>query len=1288
MKVKRVLVSLILAATMVLTTAMGMWPQNKVITGKQALPASNLVSVSYDGSRSLDFDKGWKFVLVNPNDITDPSGIYGNATDPHAQAVAFDDSSWRSLDLPHDWSIELFPQASGGGVSGGTGYLQGGLGWYRKTFTLPPSMAGKKISIEFDGVYMDSYEYMNDTLLGNHPYGYTGFSFDVTNLVYTDGVTPNVLAVVVQNKLPSSRWYSGSGIYRNVHLVVTDPIHVTRWGTYVTTPDLENTSQDGYANVHVTTNVINESSEPKTVDLVSKVRDAGGNIVAQTASLSEVLAAQVYTYTDDIRVDNPILWSFENPYLYTLESDLVVDGNVVDTYDTTFGIRYFRIDPDQGFFLNGQHAKLQGVDLHHDQGAMGSAINYDALMREMSILKSMGVNSFRTSHNPPAPEMLDVNQRLGIVMMVEAFDCWSSRKTTYDYARFFNEWSDYDIKEMVNEAKNNPAVIMWSIGNEIRGQTVPVAQRLVDDIKSIDNTRYVVWGSDAYRSLPSPGSVNDQIALLLDGVGLNYNTAKSVDALHERYPTKFLFESESSSETSSRGVYQDPDYVNTGENNVPGRRGASSYDNNFASWTMPNEYGLKKDRDRQYFLGQYIWSGFDYIGEPTPYGVFPVKVSSFGTIDTAGFPKDSYYLFRSQWTSQPMVHLVPMNWTDYKPGENVEVWAYANVDTVELFLNGVSLGVKKFDHKTSLDGVQYLETNECSNDDKNFTTGTPCPGSYTSPNGSVGKLHLTWNVPFEPGELLAVATQDGVEVARDVLYTAGPAYTLKLTPDKKVITADGKSLSYITIEVVDANGVMLPDADNLVNVSVSGSGLLAGMDNGRQESAEGYKLPSHTAYNGKLLVIVQSTDTPGPITIKAISSGLQPATTTVFAIENPGGSELIAIDPVYTRTMAETYPVLPANVQEVFANGTQETMDVRWNNFAPGLNKKTGTYTILGQVAGTPLKAEATITVYDAGGLESYSTAVPVGQAPALPALVRLVYNDGVDQFVPVTWDPIDPLQYSAPGQFTVNGTVAGVDFPAVANIRVTDDFTSDQNIALSTSPLMPSADASYANSNNSLPARMLDGTTTTSGWSNFYNKGATAVLPSVSKAHEKEWVSVGWPNPQRFSTMDVYFTISSSRVLPSVLDVSYWDGISFVPVSDLNTTWAVASNQPTTITFDPVSTTQIRLDMTSPLPDTNIGFMQIAEIQIWGTVVTYNTTASLTDLRIDGQTIPGFDSDTTSYTVPTGAKLPEISATPADNGRLVIVPPLTIPGTATILVRSEEGLAQKTYTIEFVLGQ
>ncbi|GAA3439279.1 hypothetical protein GCM10018954_089000 [Kutzneria kofuensis] len=416
--------------------------------------------------------------------------------------------------------------------------------------------------------------------------------------------------------------------------------------------------------------------------------------------------------------------------------------------------------------------KLHGVDMHHDLGALGSAVDRDAVLRQMRIMKSMGVNALRTSHNPPSPQMLQVCEELGIVVMDEAFDTWRTPKVKYDYGRFFDANSDADVTEMVNAAKNSPAVVMWSIGNEIPDSTsvaigVPIARRLIADVRAADPTRPIVMGSDKYRQVPADGSAQDQILRMLDGLGLNYNTAASVDALHAKYPTKFLFESESSSETSTRGAYDSPDQLNSGENYTPGRRSASSYDNNLASWTMSGQYSLKKDRDRPFFAGQFLWSGFDYIGEPTPFDdVFPVKSSFFGAVDTAGFPKDQYYLFRSQWSADPMVHLVPMNWTDHRPGEPVTVWAYSNADTVELFLNGKSLGVRKFDQKTTTDGRKYLETTEATGDDKTVTGG-PYPGSYTSPNGSAGKLNLTWTVPFAPGQLVAVAKRGGVEVARD-----------------------------------------------------------------------------------------------------------------------------------------------------------------------------------------------------------------------------------------------------------------------------------------------------------------------------------------------------------------------------------------------------------------------------------------------------------------------------------------------------------------------------------------
>ena len=1238
---------------------------------------SSAVNITYDGSRSLDFGEDWKFVLVNSGGIDDPAGEYENA-----QVPSFDDSAWRKLDLPHDWSIELAPVAGAGtGTDPGTGFLQGGLGWYRKTFILPASMEDKKISIEFDGIYMDSFVYLNGELLGNYHYGYTGFSFDLTELVYTDGLTPNAIAIKVQNPLPSSRWYSGSGIYRNVRLIVTNGIFVQRWGTFVTTPDLENTYKDDYANVNIKTDISNESGKTETVELVSRIIDADGKVVAQSNSDATV-DGKDYTYEDDIRVDDPVLWSFDNPYLYILESDLVVEGNVIDTYITTFGIRYFKIDPNEGFSLNSEYTKIQGVNLHHDLGALGSAVNYDAILRQMKIMKDMGVNAIRTAHNPPAPEVLRAADRSGILLVVEAFDCWQTGKTTYDYGRFFNENSDMDIKEMVDAAKNSPSVIMWSIGNEIRNPDIETAQILIDAIKSIDTTRPVVWGSDGYRSIPDDNSPFHKILLLLDGVGLNYNTASSVDALHLKYPDKFIFESESSSSTSTRGIYQEADNLNTGENYTPGRMGPSSYDNNMASWTMSGEYGLKKDRDRKFFIGEFLWSGFDYIGEPTPYfNTFPVKSSFFGAVDTAGFQKDLYHLFKSQWTSEPMVHLLPMNWTDYEPGEEVQVWAYANVDTVELFLNGKSMGVRTFDQKTTVDGRPYLETTEATFDDKTMDDG-PYPGSYTSPKGSAGKLHLIWNVPFEEGTLMAIATQDGEEVARDEITTAGSPYTLRLTTDDKAITANGKSLSFITVEVIDSNGVVVPGADNLINFTVTG-GMIAGVDNGRQESIESFKASYREAFNGKALVMIQSTDIPGSITVKAESSGLLPATTTIYSIAETGEKEFISIEPVYIRTKKDEASVLPEMVQAIYTDGSIQSLPVQWNELEEDLNAICGIYTVEGQVSGESTKAEAIIAVYDIGAIESYSTVVTTGTAPVLPTTVRLVYNDGVDQFVPVIWGSIDPGDYESSGQFTVRGTVAETTVKAEATIRVTDDVVMDQNIASSESQLKPVADASYTGTIETLPASILDGNRTSGGWSNYYNKQETALLPAFSEARPNDWVSITWPNLQKIDNLTAYFLVSN---MPQSIKVSYWNGSSFVQVSDVDITWATEQNPATTITFKLVETTQLRLDMESKSPGIADGFLRVLELEVISDVVTYNTTASLTDLKINGQTIEGFDSNKTEYSISVDAEMPEISAEVADNGRMAIVPPLILPGTVVIYAISEDGLTETTYYIDINL--
>jgi beta-galactosidase len=1147
------------------------------------------------GRQVVDFTDDWRFALANANGIEVPPE-YADAT-----SVGYDDSGWRTLDVPHDWSIELDPTA-GPGTSAGTGFLQGGLGFYRKTFTLSPSRAGDRVSIEFDGVYMNSEVYLNGQLLGTHPYGYTGFAFDITGLAHADG-TPNVVAVKVQNQLPSSRWYSGSGIYRNVRLVLTGPIHVQRHGVFVTTPDVASTVDDGYVDVHVATDVVNES-DAADVQVTNTVRDTTGKVVGSGTSRLDGLVGAARA-ADTVRLSHPRLWSIDSAYRYTLETSLSVNGHRVDSVDTPFGVRWVEFDPAEGMLINGVYTKVQGVDLHHDLGALGSAVNRDALWRQMSIMKRMGVNALRTAHNPPAPELIDVCERLGIVVMVEAFDTWRNNKTANDYGDWFELeapgtggllWSDVDIAEMVDTFKNSPAVVMWSIGNEIRGQTVADAERLVADIKAIDTTRAVVWGSDSYRFPPSPTSTNGRIAQLLDGVGLNYNTAQSVDALHALYPDTFFFESESSSSTSARGIYQWPDQLNTGEDYTPGQRLVSSYDNNMASWTMPGEYGLKKDRDRKFFTGEFLWSGFDYIGEPTPYFQFPVKSAFFGAVDTAGFPKDLFYAFQSQWTSEPMVHLVPMNWTDHAPGEPVTVWAYSNVDTVELFLNGRSLGAKSYDHKATTYGKDYLETTEPTGDDKTFPSG-----SYTSPNGSTGKLHLSWNVPFEPGELRAVATRGGETVATDVLRTAGEPYTLRLTPDRRAIAADGDSLSYLTVEVVDEHGVVVPSADDRITFTVTG-GSLAGVDNGRQESAENYQAHERSAFNGKALAIVRSDEDPGAILVTATAPGLVPASTTVF--DTARGADFPAtvgtVDP-YLRTPVGVAPSLPERVTVVHGDGSSTAETVVWSRVAPHQIGSDRPYEVPGAVTGSSGspggRVTAHVTPYRVSDVEQFTTSVPVGVPPLLPGRATVTYSDGVTDFVDVAWDPVPPQALTAPGTFTVGGQLAGTDLTTTSTVTVSDAYTPGQNLAPQATP-----SASFSGSSQTVPVSLNNGVLPeTNGWSNRYAKAATALLPSYSLARESDWVSLTWDTPQALDTLVAYFRLATGRTFPAAVSVEYWNGRRFVPAASQVVTMATASEQPTTIAFDPVSTTGVRLVMTSAAPGTSNGFVQISELESLG---------------------------------------------------------------------------------------
>lgn len=776
-----------------------------------------------NGRRGKNFGAGWKFYR-------------GDAAG--ANSAAFDDSGWRALDVPHDWSIELpFNSNSPAGSSGG--YLDGGIGWYRKTFTLDAADDGKRILIDFDGVYMNSEVWINGTSLGTRPYGYSSFEYDLTAHVKFDG-SSNVIAVKVNNQQPNSRWYSGSGIYRNVWLLKVDPVHVSNGGVFVSTPAVSSSS----ATVSVSTEVENQGAGAAEASVTASVFDASGSVIASANSPpASVAAGATTTVPQTLMLPSPQLWSVDAPYLYRVQVEVKVGGATVDTYVAPLGVRQPKFDGASGFSLNGTSLKLRGVNMHHDLGALGAAVNYRAIERQVEILKGMGVNAIRTSHNPPAPELLDITDRLGILVMEEAFDTWTQPKTTNDYALYFNDWAERDIEAMVRRDRNHPSIILWSIGNEINGATVSIAQNLKSWVLSEDKTRPLTWASNK-MSGPHYTSVDHDIAELLDVAGYNYAPyAGDYDADHMAHPTWPIFGSEVSAAVRTRGVYHTPaSTVTKSTSQSSPDRQCSSYDNEATGFGATAEDAFRYDADRSFVAGEFIWSGFDYIGEPTPYSSWPSKSSYFGVVDTAGFAKDVYYFYQSRWTSKPMVHLLPhWNWT---AGTDVTVYAYNNCDSVELFLNDASQGVQ---------------------------------------SAKADKLHAEWSVPWARGTLRADCTKSGKVVASDTVSTADAAASVVLSADRAKIRGDGKDLAFVTVEIRDKNGVAVPTADNAVTFSISAPGAIAGVDNGNPVDTSSYQGTSRKAFNGKALVIVRSSGKPGNIVLTATSSGLTAEPLTIEA---------------------------------------------------------------------------------------------------------------------------------------------------------------------------------------------------------------------------------------------------------------------------------------------------------------------------------------------------------------------------------------------------------------------
>jgi beta-galactosidase len=785
-----------------------------------------------------------KDIVINIGKIDDADETYfngvrigGMGTFPPGYTTAYD--MLRYYKVPQEIikygnkntiSVRVFDGIMGGGIyiegereiegpfestclgGSGAGFINAGTGWYRKEFKIPLDIQGKRIFIEFDGVYMNSDVWINGRHLGNRPYGYSSFQYELTSQLKF-GKETNVLAVRASVQQPCSRWYSGAGIYRHVRLTVTDPVHIAHWGTYITTPEVS----ENEAMVRVETKIRNQSESAQQVMLETVILDDNGREAINSSSIRTVEADSTGIFEQLIKVPKPKLWSLENPLLYSVKSKVKVDGRTADEYTTSFGIRTFEFTKDKGFFLNGRHVELNGVCLHHDLGCLGAAVNTRAIERQLEIMKSMGCNAIRTSHNPPAPELLDLCDRMGFLVMDEAFDEWIRSKTMFGYGRFFDEWSGRDVTDMIHRDRNHPSIILWSIGNEIPEQ---------------DN-------ANAYESRPVTSGCNTPEAAVksgfskpLDVFGINYSMP-----FYQTFKGKAkLVGSETSSAVSTRGEYNL--VMDNGMLKIK-----NELDNQCSSYNDTTaESILKTFKNTPWAAGQFLWTGFDYIGEPSPFS-WPSVSSYFGIVDLCGFPKDRYFLYQSQWTNKPMVHILPhWNWQGFE-GKEIPVWCYSNCESVELFLNGKSLGEKKF------------------SDTKN--------------------LHLEWKVSYAPGTLKALAKNNGKIVRMDEIQTAGAPAKILLTPDRTEINADGEDLSYVKIEIVDKEGHICPNADNLVKFKIEGDGAIAGVDNGNPVSHEYFKASERKAFHGLCLVVVQSKHKKGEILLSADSEGLQAAKTLI-----------------------------------------------------------------------------------------------------------------------------------------------------------------------------------------------------------------------------------------------------------------------------------------------------------------------------------------------------------------------------------------------------------------------
>ena len=983
-----------------------------------------------------------------------------------ALASDFQRENWQAIQVPHDWSIyNDFDQYSPAQNEGGQ--LNGGQAWYRTQFYLEDDASLVAVRLLFDGVYMNAQVYINGQVLGYYPNGYMPFSYDITPYLRNDG-TANQLAVFVENQQPSSRWYSGSGIYREVKLLITDSVHLDLYGIKIESPKLEE-QRDGWVETQLESKVSNDGSQSVSVYLEQSIWYEGQQLSDWQATDSVVIESEEkHHFKQALSIFHPLLWDIDHPHLYQLKTRLYKNSILVDEEEETFGYRYMDWQADNGFFLNGRWLKIHGVCLHHDYGALGSVENRSAAERRLRQMKEMGVNAIRITHNPASSILLDVAAKMGLLIQEEAFDTWYGGKKEYDYGRFFEEeathpeakagdfWSDYDLRIMIERGKNNPAIFMWSLGNEVSeangyAHSLKTIKRLLGRVKEVDDSRFVTMGMDQFRFGDGSGG-HEKIADLLDVVGLNYSE-DNIDGIRKRHPKWRLYGSETSSATRTRDSYFHPDKEWVGDNRRVRNFEQSDYGNDRVPWGKTATASWIADRNRLDYAGQFIWTGVDYIGEPTPWhnqNDTPVKSSYFGIVDTAGIPKNDYYLYQSQWLDldqHPMVHILPhWNWEIHKSYQQVvdkygdiPVRVYSNAGSVELFLNGKSQGLKIFQEKWTADGRKYQEGEDSD------------------------QLYLEWRLAYQPGELYAVAyDRQGQIVAEDRVVTAGKPAKIGLHAEKTQLEPDGQDLLYLYFDVLDQDGNWVPSASNQLHFEIEGLARIVGVDNGRQASRERYQAQKNgrfkrKAFHGRGVLIVQSLEQVGQVRVKASARGLESASLDLLV------GEVFDCQPVKNQRLFEIRVAKQAGFQE----GDSPAIGL-YPQIVDNPVNKVGNSEVIWETSGSALAIikQGVLHCLSAGDLAirafyqgktnqmhlqvaentSLGQVLSVrplrlytakGTYPQLPSSVLADYEFGGAKRVKVVWEAISEEDLASFHEFTVSGQLEGLDLKASAQVCV-----------------------------------------------------------------------------------------------------------------------------------------------------------------------------------------------------------------------------------------------------------